>query len=187
MVRPACFLPVGRRADGAACELGRGGRRRRPARRAFRHRAAPGVPWGADRGSSVPVVRPGRVRPVGRRTGGFAGGPDVAVGRLIASICLSRSCCGGSSGRASSGAASRARIPVPCLPSRVEPRPPVPGASMRSGGAVWRKCDMARRIWSRAGFACCLSVAPMATFAALLGLGSNRFTLIEGKDSWNGR
>ena len=32
-------------------------------------------------------MRPGRCRPVGRRTGGAA---DVAVGRLISSICLSR-------------------------------------------------------------------------------------------------
>ena len=32
------------------------------------------VPWGVVRIPGCPVVRPGRIRPVGRRTGGFAGG-----------------------------------------------------------------------------------------------------------------
>ena len=196
MVRPACFRPVGRRAGGAAGELGRGGRRRRPDRRRLRLRGAPGVPWGADRASSVPVVRAVRVRPVGRRTGGFAGGagrrgwpayrvdmcPPI-IGRLPGGLPGARPGRRGAAGRRGGG---RARWPayrggtslaVQAGPSRAFPSRTPPARarrSMRTGGAVWRKCDMARRIWSRAGFACCLPVAPMATFAALLDPGSYR-------------
>ena len=63
-------IPVGRRIAGVAGSGRRTGNR-------FRLRGRPGVPWGADRGPGVPVVRPGRVRLVGRRTGGFAGAVSV--------------------------------------------------------------------------------------------------------------
>ena len=69
-------VAIGRRIAGIAGAGGRTGNR-------FRLRGRSGVPWGAVRGSCVPVVRPGRVRPVGRRAGGFA---DVPVGRRIAGI-----------------------------------------------------------------------------------------------------
>ena len=53
-------VAIGRRIAGIAEAGGRTGNR-------FRLRGRPGVPWGVVRGSGVPVVRPGRVRPVGRR------------------------------------------------------------------------------------------------------------------------
>ena len=54
-------VAIGRRIAGIAGSGSRTGNR-------FRLRGRPGVPWGAVRGPGGP----GRVRPVGRRAGGFA-------------------------------------------------------------------------------------------------------------------
>ena len=57
-------VSIGRRIAGIAGSGRRAGNR-------FRLRGRAGVPWGAVRGPGRAVVRRGRVRPVGRRAGGF--------------------------------------------------------------------------------------------------------------------
>ena len=110
-------VSIGRRIAGIAGSGRRAGNR-------FRLRGRAGVPWGAVRGPGRAVVRRGRVRPVGRRAGGFdKGGVSArwrAERRLLLCFLLVETGHGAAGGGLAGGVPGyrRLRSPASCLHDR---------------------------------------------------------------------